>query len=363
MNNLPSLTSVPRNLESWGRGDLSKIIDESQKPDSDLQSTSKPGAGLQSLDLGNCSLPFSAISTLLPKSSSSSKASKTEETAFSNLRSLTLHGNPLCSSHPDYVQRLIDSPHMPKLQVVDNKRVKEKVKRKDVDAKGVVGKKKLSGSNRDEQSQGVPRRKWGEAAKDVIGGTETLAVNSSELLGTGGTGKNRSVEQGKDIKGKRKREQKENEGPSGSENRDKKVKIERHKGNKEDQAITPPARAHESKKLGKGGSAPQNPPAAVDTSSQHISAEATTLEPPQPARKPGKLSKSETSVIGIVEVSRDPKETPSAGKKKGRKETKETSGRSGPTTENITVGSGSGVDLKSLFGRPDVGSGLGVGGW
>ncbi|MDN8996924.1 hypothetical protein Q0P57_13720, partial [Staphylococcus aureus] len=72
------------------------------------------------LDLGNCSLPFTAVSKIF------GLAGKSKTPQWGNLRSLTLRANPLALEKEDYAELLQASADLPKLQIIDSRRVVER---------------------------------------------------------------------------------------------------------------------------------------------------------------------------------------------------------------------------------------------
>lgn len=160
-NNLPLLTSLPSHLSTWGTGSLSLV----GKKD-------VPGDGLEVLDLGNCSLPLSSIRQFLAPLKPGSRAN------FPHLRSLTLSANPLCLEAENYAQQLQDSPQLPKIQIIDTKRLVERKRKGEVPEskrerkarERALAKQKPTGANVDTVGK---MRTWGKAEGDGDGeGTE-----------------------------------------------------------------------------------------------------------------------------------------------------------------------------------------------
>lgn len=98
-------------MATWGTGELSLV----GKPGD------KRGDGLDVLDIGNCSLSFSAVSDVFGLGNKKPKYKW-------HLRSLTLQANPLAVEQPKYAELLQASPACPNLQIIDSKRVKERKK-------------------------------------------------------------------------------------------------------------------------------------------------------------------------------------------------------------------------------------------
>lgn len=177
MNNLPLLSSLPKHLATWGTGDLSLVhtrtAGEDDNDDSHAgptRSTTRQGDGLEVLDLGNCSLPYSAIEGVFIPSKSGMKPNQ----ATWHLRSLSLHSNPLGTTHADYAERLQSSPLLPNLQIIDAKRVVERKRKGEVNESRVdkrrrekrENKMKPSGANVDGNKV---MRSWGTAAEGPSG--------------------------------------------------------------------------------------------------------------------------------------------------------------------------------------------------
>jgi hypothetical protein len=145
MNNLALLDKLPQHMAKWGTGPLAAT---------DRDTTIRHGDGLQVLDLGNCSLPFSAIeSTFLSQK-------------WPHLRSLSLHSNPLVMTHPDFATLLQDSDTLPHLQIIDSKRIVQRKRKGEVQESKIERrrrekkeKKRITGANMKESS-GV-MRVWG----------------------------------------------------------------------------------------------------------------------------------------------------------------------------------------------------------
>jgi hypothetical protein len=334
MNNLPYLSSLPPHLATWGTGDLSLV-----KPSEDSSSIIKRGDGLEVLDLGNCSLKDTALSLFIPPSNTPSTKSKGPLAArWPHLRSLSLHSNPLTTTTPEYATLLQSSTDVPSLQIIDARRVVER-KRK---GESVVSKLERRANERKEKrakpsganvgSMGKVRA-WGVG--ETGDGTEPVAVVEKAT----GQDKKRKVE--------------------GEEKKEKKRK--RHHEDVPVDAATAPQRATKSKAEAKvkaddqaTSSVPVLPageriskkskPLGAGQPSQPVPVDPSTL-PADTQRKP---KKSETAVVGVIEV---PKEA--SGKK----------GKSGKRSGE--AGASAALDLKQVFGKKDEdeGTGLGVGGW
>lgn len=348
MNNLPQLTTLPKHLVGWGTGDLS--LAQSGRD------TAGPrrGHGLESLDLGNCSLSFEGVSPLFglqptrPKASASAGAGAAPR--WPRLRSLTLHSNPLAQTHPDYAESLQVSSDLPGLQIIDAKRVKERKRagelpefKADILARRrKEGKMKPTGANKG----GEQMRQWGSGARQAGAGerdTEAARVES-KMAAAMEVGTSEPEESGKK---KRKRQ----------DAVPKNATVSKRDVTTAPQSAEPEAEAaaKRKRKRAKQGGSEVDPPkssasqAAVKTDlpttarpSQKSQARAVPVLPtPSVAaqadpsvQKPSKPKKSETSVLKVIEVKKDAK---------GKKDS-------------------SGLDLKEWFAT-DENSGLGMGGW
>lgn len=392
MNNLPLLTSLPSHIRSWGTGDLSsvKIHSTGGEASSTHNSNQRFGEGLEVLDIGNCSLPYEAISLFLPAQNAKSKSkakTKTSESqsgsssTWSNLRSLSLHSNPLCISHPTYSEDLQASDLLPKLQIIDAKRIVERKRKGEVSESREErlrrerreNKMKPSGAN----VGGGKMRSWG-AEKDgeanVKSAGEALEADAETARTGSKNDKKRkhdthvgnadgpdqntagNVRRGKDET-KRKRDG-EDILPAGD---DHKTGFKKQRKDAESKTSNRPIskQAHNNEPKESRTRPAASTQAVPDGTSAATAATASTLDPSALAPAAKKPFKTETSVVGVVDVVA---EKAKAGKgKKGKKGDDSTAG---------TKGEGHGgtvVDLREMFGKtssvPDGGSGLGVGGW
>ncbi|ODN99549.1 hypothetical protein L198_03393 [Cryptococcus wingfieldii CBS 7118] len=321
MNNLPSLTTLPAHISSWGKGDMSLVGkggDEKQF-----------GDGLLVLDLGNCSLDYQSIAPLFGLTASKRKP------LWPHLRSLSLHSNPLSTSHPTYSELLQASPDLPSLQIVDAHRVKERKRKGEVqeskwEKKGRerrVGRERPTGAN----EAGGKMRKWGAEE-------ETQEAASEENAEEEGT---------KPKKEKKERKEKK------SEHAEKPSKKKRKHGVVDDSERAPEP-AHKRNKHDKA-------PSPVPTSS----APDPTADLRNPAQETSTTvkdyRKDKSAVVGVVEVKKDGAEVKLTGNKRKKMQARGQAGQSGK----------GGVDLRELFGKEKAeeeaqegeGSGLGVGGW
>lgn len=204
MNNLPLLSSLPKHLSTWGTGDLSLVRSTTSTGEAESsRSGSRAGDGLEVLDLGNCSLPYSAIEGIFIPPKSGVKPG----TATWHLRSLSLHSNPLGTTHADYADRLQSSPLLPNLQIIDAKRVVERKRKGEVNeskaekrAREKKEKKmKPSGANVDGSKV---MRSWGAGdAGDDEDGSVGSADDSDVGVTTNVVGKDRKEkDRGKESK-------------------------------------------------------------------------------------------------------------------------------------------------------------------
>lgn len=325
MNNLPLLTSLPSHISAWGTGDLSltrKPRANDADSDSDQpgeSSTVRRGEGLEVLDLGNCSLPYGAIEGVFLKPKSAK---------WAHLRSLTLHSNPLGTTHPNYSELLQASALLPNLQIVDAKRVVERKR------KGEVSESKKERMARERRENKMKpsganvggtgaMRKWGGEADEREEVVEPVPAEEKKV-------KKRKAEDGEKIKVKKARV----DGEPRKLKSDKTGKADDHKAKP----------------------APAAPPAAEAALDPSLSV--------APAKKPTKPAAKEP-VFEVIDVAKAAKAA--KGEKVGRlerrlKERKDKKQGIEPVKDVAPV------DLKSLFGAgaktdDNEDSGLGVGGW
>ncbi|BEI81355.1 hypothetical protein CcaverHIS002_0205150 [Cutaneotrichosporon cavernicola] len=304
-NNLARLSTLPSHLPKWGTGDL------------DAVGKSGVGDGLEVLDLGNCSLPYSAVAGVFGLSAAAHAAKK--EPRWAHLRSLTLRANPLTVEVPAYADQLQASPDLPKLQIIDARRVKERARagevqesRRDRKAREAREKKaRPTGAN--EHSGGKEMRKWGADVKEAGEEKEKEKEQTrSDAADEPERKKRKRDEKPQDEKRKR------DEAPA-DESSKKKRKRKHGKGEDKEEvlAVATPAKPVVVVKPAKQERAPVV--AAVAT---HV---AVADPAAQRAKKPGR---SETAVVGVVDVA--------------------------PARR--------GLDLKAAL-KEESGSGLGLGGW
>lgn len=302
-----------------------------------------PGDGLEVLDLGNCSLPLSSIQKLFLGKSAVGGAK------FPHLRSLTLSANPLCLEAENYAQQLQDSPQLPKIQIIDTKRLVERKragmqpesKRERKQRERAEGKRRPTGANVD---SGVRKmRKWGAGA-DEAGEADSDGDRprreKKEKKGDGEDEETRRIRQRMERaqaemdvdddepeeewkkKRKRKRTKKAAEPEPEPERPVKKL---RDTSKASAPASAAPAKAAAPAKTGKPEKKGKPKKGLDQAQLAAVVADPTTAKASKPSR-------SETAVVGVVDV---------------KKEKKKDDG---------------GVDLAAVL-KSGSGSGLGVGGW
>ncbi|WVF67980.1 hypothetical protein IAT40_002742 [Kwoniella sp. CBS 6097] len=406
MNNLPQLTSLPPHIVLWGKGDLSLIKKVKDGEVDSNASGSKRGDGLEVLDLGNCSLTFASISSVFGMSSnatSTSSKKKASSITFPHLRSLSLHSNPLSSTHPNYVELLQQSADLPNLQIIDAKRVVERKRKGEIsesksDKKArerKEGKMKPSGANVGSSGK---MRSWG-AEKKVDGdeGSETGASGDEEdedrqdaraqvvreKEGTGTKGKKERKDKDKD-KSKGKRKSRDDEDEVKSVNTLKKRRHEASQDQPRHKRSSPapaPASAIKQPAASKGAQSKSTSESIDLIRSKPV--EHTVVNAQNDHERQKNAQAQATAVVGVVEV-KNGEEVELTSKKKKKLKSKLNKGgqvsggidlkelfgkksaavseKNGTTTADVGQGSGSG----SGWGDDeDAGSGLGlgVGGW
>lgn len=187
-NNLPRLESLPSHLATWGTGSLALV-------GKDKDDAGRKGDGLEVLDVGNCSLPFSAVTTAFGLGPTATKPKN-----IWHLRMLTLQANPLALEEPKYAELLQASPAMPRLQIIDSKRV---VERKRAGVAPETKQERRARERREKKMQPTganagnqKMRTWGGAGKDDV---EAEGDEKEE----GGDRKRQRVEGGKPEKRRR----------------------------------------------------------------------------------------------------------------------------------------------------------------
>ena len=287
---------------------------------SSLSSTdSRKGQGLEVLDVGSCSLADTALAVL-------------KKAQMTNLRSLTLHHNPLARSMPNYAEELQGLSGLPKLAIIDNKRVVERVKKPESEKKknkGVKG--KASGANVDSTTK---MRTWGEK---VEGGSHEASPEAPVV--TDG------------VKADKKEKKRKREDDTAAA---EKSKTKGEKGSRrEAEADKPEKRSKTTDKASKA--APPRPAvaAAVPAPTIPVKDAIKTADPSALSANAKKHSKNETGVYGVVDVV-----APSAEKSKNKVK-KEKRKENGGGADGAK--SDGGIDLKKMFGTSETV--LGGGGW
>ncbi|ORY29688.1 hypothetical protein BCR39DRAFT_531650 [Naematelia encephala] len=398
MNNLPQLTSLPSHIVSWGTGDMSlannKSGNSTEVGSSSSLSSRKVGDGLEVLDLGNCSLTFDAASKifgLAPKLHTKNK----NKDAWSHLRSLSLHSNPLATTHPDYTDLLQASSDLPNLQIIDTKRVRERKR------KGQVQESKEERKAREKRQRkmqptganagGGKMRSWGaEAGED--NNDQDVPVDDGAHTQIIVEGKNKRKHDDKYIS-TTKEQQEQIPGHDQNQNRpskrpksdsttttfnksDKQSKSQRklkHRQASPNQETAPvliirPDKYHKTPLTNPNSKTNPNSNtktkhsdiAPATRTTQHVD---PTITPTAAVADPSTLVKSstkggsgrnETAVLRVIEVAK-PVETTDKKNKKDRKD----------KDKGKEAQGGGGVDLKAVFGKNKVENdmGLGVGGW
>jgi len=310
MNNLALVDKIPSHMVRWGTGRL---------PANEHNSVTRQGDGLEVLDLGNCSLPFSAVQdAFLSKK-------------WSQLRSLSLHSNPLAISNPDYANILQDSDTLPKLQIIDSKRVVERKRKGEVQESKIERrrrekkeKKRMTGANARETTGKV--RVWGET-----GGESSSTATKTEIIAPRATVKT-------------------------SENKDVTSKESAKKGKRKAEptavSVEPAADETTRSDAAENGMPASKKRKRVKTSKKEDSAAVRVGTANQDSHhEPKTLNQSSTSapVVGSSDTTTQrPKRKVDEGK-----------------VETVAKSAG-GVDLTQVFGKPQTSEdegGLGVGGW
>ncbi|WWD20605.1 hypothetical protein CI109_105081 [Kwoniella shandongensis] len=365
MNNLPQLTALPSHLPTWGTGNLSLVGkggDEDEKK--------RLGDGLEVLDLGNCSLPYTSISSVFGLTTGLSKKKKI---LWPHLRSLSLHSNPLAITHPNYAELLQASADLPNLQIIDAKRVVERKR------KGQVSESKYDKKVR-ERKEGKMRpsganvgvvgkmRKWGGESGDA---TATAATEKGEVdadtkdeVGSGDDGNGAVIAKKEKKLKEKKREKKDDSAPIKKKRKHREGSAEIPTKKNEESNDNPTSNKRKKQDNIPSQSVPASTSAAVDpTDLLRRGGAQETLSHTQKDRS----GRNQTAVVGVIEVKKSGEEVELTSKKKKQIKAKLKKG---------TDVSG-GVNLKELFGKKEEvvseetgggeeegsGLGLGVGGW
>jgi hypothetical protein len=328
MNNLPLLTSLPSHIVTWGTGDLSLTRKTKADSESDAESSTSPtrkGEGLEGLDLGNCSLPYTAIEPLFLKPKS---------IKWAQLRSLTLHSNPLGTTHPNYPDLLQASASLPNLQIIDAKRLVERKR------KGEVSESKKERTAR-ERREG----KMKPSGANAVGGKKEMRKWGGE------EGEREAMPEEKVEKKVKKRKAPEDDG----EGEGKKVKIKKVKSDGERKSKSDKTeKISEKKKTSAASPVQPQDPAPADPS-----LDPSNVAPTRKTNVPAKEPVFEVVDVTKANAAKGDKVSRLDRRLKERKDKKE--GKEPVKKDEI-------VDLKSIFGaKTDTNdnddSGLGVGGW
>jgi hypothetical protein len=320
-------------MARWGTGRL---------PANEHTSAERQGDGLEVLDLGNCSLPFTAVqATFLSKK-------------WPQLRSLSLHSNPLAISNPDYATALQDSETLPKLQIIDSKRVVERKRKGEVQESKIERrrrekkeKKRMTGANARETTGKV--RVWGESGAQETGANTTANDASSKVdRSDARPPKVKKDESTRPAEKKRKRAdatvpaaEDSNAANTGEAQQTNKTPSDKkRKRSKPSKADAPSAEVRSTTARDRSTIDDAREPAINKTTKSRDTIKAATDEP---------ISSSKTTAAKPS----DPKVNPMRRKADGGK------------VETVAKSAG-GVDLSQVFGKPqssDDAGGLGVGGW
>ncbi|WVO17296.1 hypothetical protein L204_104988 [Cryptococcus depauperatus] len=311
MNNLPKLTSLPVHMSSWGKGNMA-LVGKSKD-------SSQYGHGLQTLDIGNCSLDYQSVSSIFGLTPVKRKP------LWPHLRSISLHSNPIASSHTSYSEQLQSSSDLPILQIIDAHRVVERKR------KGVMPESKANRRCRERREANMrpsgantatgKMRSWGQESRSEdahleIGEKQTI----EQAMRNDSTEKN-----GKEKKGQRLNEATPNK--QRHESRD----IEAKSGKNNDLAYK--KRKYESYS---GSTAPAPIVSTIVDPTEALRQPSAQEDTPKERRK------DKSAVVGLIEV-------------KGGEEVKVGANKRKKVLAKgqIGHGTGSGVDLKELFGKKD----------
>lgn len=350
-NNLARLATLPAHLPQWGTGDLALAGKTGAST-----SATKLGDGLEVLDLGNCSLSYAAVSGVFGLAATAHATKKAAK--WPHLRSLTLRANPLAVEQPAYAEQLQASTDVPKLQIIDARRVVERARagevqesKKDRKARERVAKKaRPTGAN--EHAGAKVMRTWGagdEAKEDGEAAEEARPQKEAKEA------RDKKDKSDKPER-KEKRRHSEVDEPAKKRKSEDKTEKKRPRDSVPAPAAAPAVEADEPTKKkrkrrhGKAGDE-EKEAVAVSTINNPVVVKPAAkpkarVEAPAPvathvavadpaAQRAKKPSRSETAVVGVVDVA------PARG----------------------------GLDLKAVLGggkKEDgsgAGAGLGVGGW
>lgn len=331
-NNLPRLTSLPPHLPTWGTGSLSQV----GKKD-------VAGDGLEVLDLGNCSLPLSAIQKVFLGKSAIGGAK------FPHLRSLTLSANPLCLEAENYATQLQDSPQLPKIQIIDTKRLVERkragmqpeTKRERKQRERAEGKRKPTGANVDSSARKM--RTWGAGAEEGEKAAEERSKKERKAA---------EAEGGEEDEETRRIRERMERAAAEMDVDEPEEKPEEEDGGKKKR------KRKRTKKAAESEPEPERPVKKLRDVPAKASAKPSAKPLPETKGKPGKPKKKGPDQAQIAAVVADP--TTAKASKPSRSETAVV-GVVDVKKEKKKDAEG-GVDLAAML-KSDSGSGLGVGGW
>ncbi|WVQ63181.1 uncharacterized protein L199_001332 [Kwoniella botswanensis] len=369
MNNLPLLTQLPSHIVNWGKGNLDKVGKGKNEDEF--------GDGLEVLDLGNCSLSFDSIKTIfnLGSSSSSNSSGTKRKNRWDHLRSLSLHSNPLTTTHPNYVEMLQNnSGVLPNLQIIDAKRVIERKRKGEISEKKIKHKKEKeknvrpSGSNVTIMSGEM--RKWGSGKQDNEESNDAIeAEGEGEFVDKKKTNDKSSEKRDKDKKESKKRKHNDQAPVERTEGEEKNKKQKR---TRIPSPAAAPAPAQEKVKVKD----------ITDSSRITQTKINTDMDNDEKNKNKEKSSKQRDAVVGLIEINAKGEAIQLDSKKKKKMKAKlKKDGEGG----GVSGGRGRGIDLREVFGKSKNvigqdthddekndegegqdngwGSGLGVGGW
>ncbi|OWZ61105.1 hypothetical protein C366_00615 [Cryptococcus neoformans Tu401-1] len=337
MNNLPNLTALPSHVSSWGKGDMS-VVGKGQG------GSPQYGDGLQVLDLGNCSLDYHAIASLFGLTASKRKP------LWPHLRSLSLHSNPIATTHPQYSELLQASPDLPNLQIIDAHRVVER-KRKGERSESKADKRARERKEGQMKPSGAnvgsgKMRKWGQVTKTEEDGDTEQATD-------------KGANKPKLFKGEKKTDIGDSAPSKKRKHGDQTIETVTNNQTKLDMP----------KKRKKHESAPYSSSSTSIPNTITNTLNAPAADPKELNRLPHQedasnvkdYRKEKSAVVGLIEVNKDGGEVKLSTHKRKKIQAKGLIGKE----------STGGVDLKEVFGkakasekeRESESSGLGVGGW
>ncbi|WWC65149.1 uncharacterized protein I303_107763 [Kwoniella dejecticola CBS 10117] len=389
MNNLPQLTNLPKHITTWGKGNLNLVGKGSED-------NVKFGDGLEVLDLGNCSLPFDVFSSIFGLDPIQQTGGKTKKggVVWRQLRSLSIHSNPLTTTNPNYTEVLqSNSEILPNLQIIDAKRVVERKRKGELQESKIDRRRrekkerqmKPSGTN--ESGKHVKMRSWGDkqgqSNGDAASGADGIDVETSEKEGNAvkqvekkdqkehrdksdGKRKTRDREEKAEITKKRRHN---DQAPTASTDSAKPGEERKHK---KQRRASPPPSTVKPQDAAVTTTAPATSGAKDITDSKRISK--LDEEKESKSRDRDKSGKLRDAVVGLIEINEAGEEVEMNSKKKKKLKAK--------LKKNEEVKGG--IDLREVFGKSSAhnesavatidkdekadrqeedGLGLGLGGW